>query len=575
MRQRTLALVTLLAALAIVALFRLDRPRDVEPKGAPSPEERDAAEPVDELSYAEPARVGRAEAPAAESNGESKARNGPRARLRVVAKPEPLPRDDATMDTVLVFRALDGAGQAVRGDLSVATRIFSPRGYRRPVETVTTDAEGRFEVRVERSLPEGERRELEVSEQHRGQKARVDVTGPFPPGRTDLGDLRLSPEPLIAEGKVIDASGRPVVNASVHVQAVKAGRYEATGDFEPVSFDGEETTEDGRFAAYGSTSAAQMNVFLHHERLKAPPLQLPVGTRGIEIVAQESGGIAGQVLVDPGVQATGLTLGLLPNTPTTSKEKEIADDGHFQLNGLPPGTYTLSVMAYEDVLVEIPGIEVAPGEITQDPRLAALDLRGRLHVFTLDLVPPSPSFEISGIVFFNEVGTSSPVLRKYFQESPVVVVTPLPAIDVRVRARNCRLERFSALSESTEVRLRPCLTVRLVLPRDIVLPPPPLFLGAGLEPEGHGPKEWMSTASQFSAIPRFDERGEALCQAQESGRHFVRWFVERRYGDSGGSSKGILGMTIEQVVVVEDRAGEQRIELVLTNAALTAALATR
>jgi len=569
MRQRILALVTLLAALTIVVLFRRDRPRDLEPTAAPSPEELDAAEPVVELTYAEPARAGRAEAPVAEPSIESKARKEPKGSPARRGEPDPPP--DVTTETVLVFRALDGTGLAVSGELDVTTRNYSQRSGGGSSKSLSSDAEGRFEVRVERSVP-GERRELEVGSE--GRSARVDITGPFPPGRTDMGDLVLSPEPLIAEGTVIDESGQPVAGASVVVEAWKQVRAYSASDFEPGLFVDEETGEDGTFAVYGPTSATHMRVSIDDQRLRASPLELPVGTRGIEIVAKRSGGIAGQLLVDPGVKANALELRLrLESESRTSKGKGIADDGHFQLDGLLPGTYAFSVMAVGHMLVEIPGIEVMPGEVTQDPRLAALDLRGRLNVFTLALVPPSPSLAISGSVSFTGSGASSPVRCLLFDESPVVLLTPLATIDVTVCARDCRIERFSAIAERTEVRLRPCLAVRLALPRGILLPAPPLHVGARLEREGERPEERIRSFQTLSPTEPFDENGVAVCQALEPGRHIVRWFVERRDDSSSGFDP--LDMTFEQVVVVLDRPDEQRFELALTNAALTAALAAR
>lgn len=572
MGHRTLALFTLLAAITIAAFLFHERGREELPATAPA-----EADPIVELAAAQPASapLERAEAHAPEPSTRSEVPVHPRKE----AKPAPeLPEAEA-VDAVLVFRALDGAGQPVLGELCVATKNSWRRTTRSNGTRASTDGEGRFEVRVEPSLPEGERRELEVGGQERALLARVDISRSFGPGRTDMGDLVLAPAPLIVQGRVIDSAGRPVPEAMITAQATSTSRDDTTLEIEQF-YDTTTSTEDGAFALYGFTNASRMAIFLYHEHLQIPPLELPVGSRGIEIIAQESGGVAGQVFVDPEVPVGALRMSLRPeNVPENammdrfdssvdSSRRKIAGDGRFQIGGLLPWSYTFSIDS-----VEIPGIEIVPGKLIRDPRLQALDLRGRLHAFTLDLVRPSRPFPLSGSVRYSEAGTTTPVRRQFFRQSPVVVVTPLAAIDVMVRARDCRIERLFDLAERTEVHLRLGLPVRLALPRDVTLPAPPLLLGVELVSLDERREERARSYSEVLPPPPFDEHGETLCRVSEPGRMTVRWFVEVR--EAAGGSRDPLEMTFEQVVVVADREGEQRIELAMTSQALAAALAAR
>ena len=401
-------------------------------------------------------------------------------------------------------------------------------------------------------------------------------------------DLDAPVNTLIAAGRVIDAAGRPVAKARIVAHTFPRSRDERARGIASAYYEAAETAEDGVFALYGSTNAARIDVILHHEHLLALPLDLPVGSKGIEIVARSSGGVTGQVLVEPEVPLGNLRMILRPeNLPAESRmelfdssrlsQKEVGHDCRFQLQGLLPWTYTFSVAAGSDVLAEIPGIEIIAGEITRDPRLEPLDLRGRLHVFTLDLVPPPPSFELSGSVLFTESGAGEPVRLQFFYKSPVVVVTPLAAIDVVVRAFDCRIEHLPALAERTELQLRAGLPVRLVLPRDVALPDPPLFVGARLvrkdEREGERSELWARSYGLVMPTPPFDENGEISCLVAEPGRHAVQWFVEHHR--QGGSSSVDLKLPFDQVVVVEDREGEQRFEVVVTSGALAAGLRSR
>ncbi len=578
MGHRTLALLGLLAALTFAGFLLQNRERSVAPREAGAPTTKAEVERTVELVPVALGPAGeRSPRPVSSRGGEP--------------APEVSPRE--AVDSLLVFHARDEAGRAVLGKLTVATRIRSSSGARSSAQLLPTEGDGRFEVRVAPSFPGGYRRELEVSARERNLTAHVDLSRSFPPGRTDMGELFLTPAPLIAEGRVIDASGRPVARAWVNAGTLASRDLDRELENEPYSGRGR-TDERGGFALYGNTNVARMRIRLQHERLRAASLELPVGSRGIEIVAQEGGGVVGRVLVDPAIPVGALQVILRPEsapTGTTMESPEalvgsifsdhddanggVAGDGRFRLERLLPCSYTLSIEAGGDALVEIPGIEIVSGEINRDPRLQAIDLCGRLRAFTLELLSPSHALQLSGTVSYREARTRAPLRRLYFSQSPVLVVTPLAAIDVVVRARDCRIERLAALAERTEVRLRPALEVRLVLPGGLVLPPPPLFVGASLEDaDPQRSDERPRGQAESRATTAFDEHGESLCLAHETGPMRVRWLLEHRESGNCWSSSR-LDMPFEQIVVVEEREGEQRIELTVTQQALNAALAAR
>jgi hypothetical protein len=332
------------------------------------------------------------------------------------------------------------------------------------------------------------------------------------------------------------------------------------------------TDRDGAFAARGSVHASTARLELFHDTMLAAPLEVPVGSSGIEIVAYAGGGIDGSVLLDPGVPPDALLASVrLDDGSDRGGRPDVALDkrqGTFSLEGLLAGTYTLFVVTGgREVLAEVPGIAVRPGEITRDPRIQGIDLRGRIHVFELTLVPPSPGFELTGgTLRFQKTGThgSKRVRGLGRPTEPVKIVTPLARIDVTVRVDGCRVEDLTDLPPRTEVRLRPGIPVRLVLSADVALPGPPLFLGAGLE---------STDGTPGAEAVLFDARGELLCRVREPGRMKVVWCLERRDAGAGGRSQ--FHIPPEQLVLVEDQDVEQRIELQITNDQLQAALADR
>ncbi|NOT32183.1 MAG: hypothetical protein HOP15_17185, partial [Planctomycetes bacterium] len=477
--------------------------------------------------------------------------------------------------TLLRFRAMDREGQAVVAGLFTNVLAGTESSWGGQNRIVFSDPKGYFEVRLETVLAEGERRELEVHARERGLSARIDLSQRFPPGRIDMGNLVLEQAPLIAEGRVVDAAGEPVAGASIGWMRANGEERTSTLSAHHTS-ERSETNAEGAFSLRGFVEARRVQLFVHHSRLRCEPLEVALGARGVELVMRGTGGLAGRLLLDPGVPMK-LGIGLRENGTqafASQIKTKSEPDGHFECRHVPAGTYTLSVAIDGDVLCEVQSIVVVADEVTRDPRIQALDLRGRLHVFRLELVPPSPGTDMKSSVSYVEhgsagreltLGQQSTLAQQRQGDAVLDIVTPLARIDATVRVAGCRVERLSDLGPRTEVRLRAGYPVRLALPVGVLLPEPPFFLGVSLGGEDAG---WFAEGARF-----FDERGEALVHASEAGRARIRWILERRR--DRGANRGGLALPAEQFVVVADLPGEQRFELALTSEDLAAALRAR
>ena len=558
---RTLALVALLALLALGAFLALGHERSaVHSNAAPmrAPDEDDseveltAVGPA--LAEALPA-VGRSEVPPVETVAASPAATRPAA-----------PSPSETLEyTLLRFRALDPGGVPIVSELSASVAAGTRSSWGSRGQRADTDSEGFFEVRLEPALPEGDLRELQIHARECSLSARIDISQRFPPGRIDMGDLILEQAPLVAEGRVIDAAGEPVVGASIWMRA--SGEESAHAFFAQGTSG--KTNAEGAFSLRGFVAARRVQLFVRHDRLRCEPLELAVGTQGVEIVMGGTGSLAGQLLLNPGVP---MKLGIRLRENGTQAfasgiETKSEQDGRFECQRVPAGTYTFSVVIDGDVLSEVQRVVVLPDKVTRDPRIQSIDLRGRLHVFRIELVPPSPGSETKSTVSYTEHGSAGPehTLGQRRQGDAVLdIVTLLARIDATVRVAGCRVERLFDLGPSTEVRLRAGYPVRLALPAGVSLPEPPLFLGVALSGVDAG---WSAWDAGF-----FDEHGETLVSVSEAGRAEIRWILERRH--DGGSSRGRFELH-EQFIVVGDHPGEQRFELALTNADLAAALRAR
>jgi len=479
-----------------------------------------------------------------------------------------------TLDrTILVFHAVDERGHALSGELRAKVEIHSASMSTASGSEVHAGDDGRFEWILDPDYATGERRELDIRHEARGLSASVDLSRPFQPGRIDMGELVLRSEPLVASGRVVDPEGRPL--AGLEVEAAPSVGTAENG--EPVFLLGQWraiTGADGAFAVFGTLAPGPVRLELDGKDPQVMPLVVASGTAGVELVAQATGGLAGRVLFDPGVPYPNrIYISVHPDddpenlhSPVGHSHEAQRPRGAFELDGLLPGSYTVAVTG-DEVLAEVSGIPVVGGQISRDPRIQELDLRGRLHLFTFELVPPFSSFQYSCSLSYTPSGASAPVqpAEWFLPNEEPKLVTLLEHIDATLRVEGCRVERFTDLAPHTEVHLRAGLCVRLALPRGVELPARPLRLGATLLGENGEP---VGASSQL-----FDEHGELRCFVPEPGRFKVGWLLERRSAHASG--RGQFEVEPTQLVEVRDDEDEQRIELALTPEALARALDVR
>ena len=465
---------------------------------------------------------------------------------------------------LLVFRALDPAGKPITTRL-IANVCTGTGEWWWCQSSRSEDPRGTFEVELEPALNEGDRRVLEVRAHGRDLSTSVDLGRAFPRGRTDMGDVVLEPGrlALVAEGRVVDAERRPVAGASVAwmltPEAITPASFAGLGDSEP-----SETDAAGRFSLRGLVDSGRVSVWAHRAGMRCDPVEVPVGARGLEIVLLGTGGLAGRVLLDPGVPLEHV---LRVDGGARWHDAKLGPDGSFEVRGLRAGKHTLSVATDDAVLLELPDAVVAPGEVTRDPRIQDVDLRGRLHVFRIRLAPPSPHVFPTWSLSWSASGTHAAEHTKRRQslgDEEILVVTTLGRIDATLRVEGYRVERLVDLASETEVHLRPGYPLRLALPAGARLPQPPLFLGVALG---------GATVDARGDVSFFDERGEALVHASEAGDAGVHWVLEQRHRNGGGQRP--LEDPSAPTLVVADRAEEQRIELAITPEGLAALLGSR
>jgi hypothetical protein len=160
-------------------------------------------------------------------------------------------------------------------------------------------------------------------------------------------------EGAIVEGKVLDSDGNPVVDARVKARDRERDRHDALTD------------EEGAFVLRGFepgeiTIEVKTEEFLDHKETVTTPAS------GIEIKLQRGCKITGRVVNK--ADGTPVTRFKLTHRTETSSRSSTKDypEGRFELSGLKPGTYSITVEAEDCAPATVEDITVEEGVETEE-----------------------------------------------------------------------------------------------------------------------------------------------------------------------------------------------------------------
>lgn len=286
---------------------------------------------------------------------------------------------------VLSGRLVDDRGTKVV-DRAV-TASFSGQGSAGSgsgAKPLRTDGAGRFEYVLSMRSAEGLRGTLTLSPigagSAEGTIARIELDSKLQPGRNDLGDVIAVAPQRLASGRIVDDRGAPIGKAALQVQSGN-GSVWVTDVGLQLAYD-----ESGAFEVSGATRAPQLRITATRDG-HAPtlPIDVPVGSSGIEVVLERGATLVGRCLVDDPalLQRVRVRLRRPEDDPKWRQGPGIVtprSDGTFELTRLHSGVVHLDVRDHEtkEVLATIEDVRLAPGERAIDGRLDAIDLRGKL-----------------------------------------------------------------------------------------------------------------------------------------------------------------------------------------------------
>jgi hypothetical protein len=431
----------------------------------------------------------------------------------------------------------------------------------------TCDEDGRLLVDLPRHVGSGEEAVLQVSiaaqDGAPGARARLPLPEGLQPGLNDLGDLTLGQDRPLVAGRVVSPDGSGLEGLEIGVAALhNAGGTGGWTEELPVSA---KTGPDGVFVVHGRDPELPLRVWARGELHRSRPVECAAGTQGLVLELERTGNVAGRVRLDDGVDATQITVLLQPGATGSLQDRasqartRLDADGRFQVAGLSPGRWTLELSdsSSQRAVARLDDIDVPSGDLSRDPRLVEIDLRGRLAQVRLTLEPPEASDVVMGSLVYRPSGTPAGGEEEstaFLHRTSTVLCVAGRAADVTVQVSGFRTVELAGVRGDVTVRLQRGPSVRLKLPAGATLPKPPRFLKPFLT-SGTGASPWGGHFQQEV----FDERREVLLHAPGPGPLEVHWYIEERSENT--LSTMAVTVTEPQVIEVLDREGEQVFEV--------------
>lgn len=419
-------------------------------------------------------------------------------------------------------------------------------------------------------------------------------------------DPLTSAGPLVASGIIVDALGVPYEDARV-----EAGRpgFDSLFDAMPESPDAgipilrASSDSFGQFELRGTFPLDSIEVRAEHaDGVGVASLLTPLGTTDLRLVLERGGRIEGSLLLDDGIPCHGLSVSLtrqsddrtvaglgwdLQGVRHSSGEVAVESgrDRTFAFRGLKTDSYTARVATQYDskVLVEVVGIETQAGRTTKDPRLAPVDLRGRVRSFEIRVIDEQRAAVPNGFLSWANSAQERPSPRIAFSGGQLSVITSDPAVNIEVGAAGFQSVRLAEVDGPREIVLSPGITVNCVL-RGAVVPDAPAKLRIAFVEEKDTVKRGLAPGSglivnlegvdahvleQLRAQTNcsyFDGRdldpsGAVTLSVPKAGRYQVHWYIASPPSPEGEVHVEQVPVETPQWVLIESGTTQPTLEL--------------
>lgn len=381
--------------------------------------------------------------------------------------------DPSAVDVTGVATWSDGSPAAGELELAAIYPTGNPGQTQRSRQRAVANPEGTFHGKFARLLSNHGVVRLSLSgkrgEGHGAYSDYIDVDLVRAADPMDLGHVALAhEESLLVSGLVVDAASRPLPHLRVMGYVEGGSAIDRPWSTTPMSF---ATTDDsGRFriVAIEPHGKGRLTVVDRVDGwMVTADARFEAGDSDVRLVAMARGAIHGRVLLSPEIQSSDLSVALsysqdAPPVPWNAVSK-IAADGSFAFDDVDPGVVQIGVCRTganaTAPLAGVEGVTTGSLQITRDPRLDPIDLRGRLHVVAIDVGVDAGTPAPKGVLYAVDESSGKGILEQFpLSGTPVRLLLADPA-DVVILADGFRTERLRGVDGDRAVRLHgsaPC-----------------------------------------------------------------------------------------------------------------------
>ncbi len=295
------------------------------------------------------------------------------------------------------------------------------------------------------------------------------------PGENDLGIRQLRPPRLLLGVRFVSNTATVPAMFGVKVEARVGEAWHRRSDLRlqritEATYELRGTIVDGTTLRLVVPERIARNV---------APIEFAPGTEDLVVTLDLGGSVTAVFVTDESMPPDAWYAGLLPAIPDPDSQREVSPypgalfgeryDNTVTWQALRAGRYRLVVlgMATNAPFVTVDAIEVAAGPCT-DPRLTAIDLRGRLRPLEIRVTDPS------GAAIRNEAVTVAVRTGSTWSTFPLVggvaTIAAPAGVDLAVFGPHFLTKFVDGVTQSLTVTLSPATTVRASIDCPLPLP---------------------------------------------------------------------------------------------------------
>ncbi len=343
---------------------------------------------------------------------------------------------------------------------------------------------------------------------------------------------------LFVAGTVYDGQGNGVNRAKIIVKVKAQGGGDNAWD--ELDFHQEIYSDFiGRFAIHARMPSDEYAIVAQKEDYTSDDLvPFKAGAANVRVTVYAAGALGGNVLVDPSVFPSSITVEVRPDVPTNKLPTDDRDevtighpgsDGKFKITPLKAGKYEVTIYVGDrEVLAHAVPVSVRTGETCVDVRLKDLDLRAKLRNVRVTVTDTKGEpIKTAKCIVLPPFGTHTTSNEVFTASNGVIsVMLKAPGCTLMVAAAGYAPMKFKDPKADLTLKLKPGIGVRLKLGNGVRVPGEPKRVTAALltDQEMKDPETEARRALGIQTSPdpaTFDENGETTVWVADPGRYTI------------------------------------------------------